>query len=180
MGRDLAAEKLRFQKAHDVIRTRLALRDLAVRGQVVDDVREDLGEQAGGLLLGNARLRGELIDAVLAEDLRELVGSDAGVGAGADPALHEVAEAFALEELRESADAADAGGVKQIGHALERVLMLRRIVQGLAAALREAADDLVEDAHGFTPLKVPMTVHFGGKRPASATAEPRSIDFVSA
>ena len=51
-------------------------RQSAVRSEVVDDIRQQLGQAATRLLLADARLRGDLRDPVIAEDLRQGIGID--------------------------------------------------------------------------------------------------------
>ena len=79
---------------------------VAVGGEFVHELREELGDVAGDLIGGDAGLRGHLLELIRAEDLLDLRCGGGRVRAGADPAFDEVAEAVAAEFGEQALDAA--------------------------------------------------------------------------
>ena len=110
-SRVLVAEKFSkpaLQQRREAALQRTALDGLAVRRELVHELREDLRDVAGYLARIDPGLRRNLPELIRAENLLDVLRGRWRIWPGAHPALHEVTETVRTEFLQQPADATAA------------------------------------------------------------------------
>src|SRR5690606_25525003 len=133
--RELLAQELPRQLRQGAVR-RLVVGDLAVRGHLVDQLRDGGGEAARGFLLVHAGLVRDLADLVLAQHLLHVLARERLLLAVArDPRLHGVAVAALLELLQQPLQSADVAARDQPGGRADELVVAAELSGQLADAL---------------------------------------------
>src|SRR5262249_43331750 len=150
-----------LQQARPGLAELVLLRHLALRGELIDELREQHGEHRRALLRRHAGLLRHLGHPIAAEYLLERVRIDGLVLAGADPGVEDGAEPVLLEPLRETLEAADPRVVQHGDDRLHEagdlaLIHLARIdLAGIHLALTEhTGEELLEKSHVCLPRKV--------------------------
>lgn len=125
----------------------LAFHGLAMRGQLIHELRQNLRDVAGNLARVETRLRRNLLELIGAENLFDILSGRRRIRAGAHPTFHEVTETVAAKFLHQPADpavACDEAGDR----AHEAALLI------VAKSAEKRTKEIVEEAHGMCLLFV--------------------------
>src|SRR5450631_2091334 len=123
--------------------------NLSVRCQVIDELREYLGQARTRIAMGHAELLRNLPDGAAAEHFLQLAAADRRVLAGADPRSDLLREAAVLQLADDPGQAAVLLDQLQRHHHQRALRLLRRRA---GSTTHQTAKQTVKNAHGSTPF----------------------------
>lgn len=144
---------------------RLCGGQLALRGEVVDGLRQPLGQLAGEFLRVQTKLLGQALQLVVAQDRSQLFARHRQVLARAHPGSHHLAQVLLLKGLHEALQPTALRVGQQLGHDGDDAASLTALAIARGQGASHLAKQGIEKAHVVLPVKDAVATSVYDQRP---------------